>query len=793
MMHIKFLSHGTGSGRAAVDYLLRDTDHNGKLRAKVEVLRGNPLHVAQVSDSLDFVHRYTSGVIAWAPEDAPTDKDIEQVINDFEEVAFAGLDPKNYLFLVVLHEDDNGGKHLHVLTPRVHLATGKSLNIAPPGWEKTYDPLRDYYNWSKGWARPDDIERARMVQPGHQALITANAMREGLSIEPDTKELLTRYLMQHIENGMIKNRADIRSSLSELGEITREGEKYISIKPPGFNRAIRLKGAIYGAEFNTENFQKSHTAENGSGQENSREYRRKRAGEADDQLQAAIKRRTEYNFERYDEGPRLSERTDLEVKNSLNKIMADTANDWPEPDSRISARINGDYDVHGKPDRRENESDGETQSNNGIGGIARSGSDFERGSGISDITQKPDGETGDISEKELSRSLDNQLRGEEIDDRTRNEVTQTSTSDGGELEDARNPFDRAVGRANEARNLFNRASKQLNKVSAKLAATARRASAGVRELIRSSRDELVRFKTEINLSEFLAGQGYKLDQGMSCQNYAVMDQGDEKLVVTRATDAHYAYTDAHNLKAAESIIDWVKNKRKIKLGAVRKELRLWISGYRATKTENCQSFIKKTDVDFQETIMAWASSGEMIDHKYMKGLGIASSTINAYSANIQQSKDGTLLFRHGNLDSRMCGYEYKAEEHFGFSTGGQRGLFVCRKGDVKTIKKVVITETALNALSYAQLDNCQADTAYVSTAGNPFVSQVEQVLVTVRDTLNLDKIVLATNNDSDGGKIAEKLKAALSKSFSDEIIERRKPIHGNDWNEELKFKIGLHI
>ena len=793
MMHIKFLSHGTGSGRAAVEYLLRDTDHNGKLRAKVEVLRGNPLHAAQVCDSLDFVHRYTSGVIAWAPEDSPTDKEIEQVINDFEEVAFAGLDPKNYLFLVVLHEDDNGGKHLHVLTPRVHLATGKSLNIAPPGWEKTYDPLRDYYNWSKGWARPDDIERARMVQPGHQALITANEMREGLEIEPDTKKLLTRYLMQHIENGMIKNRADIRSSLSELGEITREGEKYISIKPPGFNRAIRLKGAIYGAEFNTENFQKSDTAENRSGQKNSRDYSRKRASEADDQLQAAIKRRTEYNVKRYDEGPRLSEKADLEVKSFLNKIMVDTANDWPELDSRISTRINGDSNIHGKPDRRENEIADETQSNIGISEITRSGSDFERGSGISDITQKSDGETGDISGRELSRSLDNQLQGEDIDDRIRNEVAQTSMSDGGELEDARNPFDRAVGRANKTRELFSRAGKQLNKVSAKLAATARHASAGIRELIRSSRDELERFKTEINLSEFLAGQGYKFDQGKSCQNHAVMGLGDEKLVITRATNAQYSYTDTHNLKAAESVIDWVQNKRKINLGQVRKELRAWISASRVSKPENYQSIIKKTGIDVQEIAITWANSGEMADHKYMKGLGIASSTLSAYSENIQQSKSGTLLFRHGNFDSRMCGYEYKTEDHFGFSTGGQRGLFVCRKGDVKTIKKVVITETALNALSYAQLDNCQADTAYVSTAGNPSTSQIEQIIITARDLLNLDKIVLATNNDSDGDKASEKLKAELSKLFSGDIIERRRPTHGNNWNEELKFKIELCI
>ena len=32
---------------------------------------------AAVADSLDFEHRYTAGVIAWAPEDEPTDEQIE--------------------------------------------------------------------------------------------------------------------------------------------------------------------------------------------------------------------------------------------------------------------------------------------------------------------------------------------------------------------------------------------------------------------------------------------------------------------------------------------------------------------------------------------------------------------------------------------------------------------------------------------------------------------------------------------------------------------------------------------
>ena len=63
-MHIKFLACGTGSVRDAADYLLGERDSTGKPREGVEVLRGDPHQVASVADSLDFEHKYTSGVIA---------------------------------------------------------------------------------------------------------------------------------------------------------------------------------------------------------------------------------------------------------------------------------------------------------------------------------------------------------------------------------------------------------------------------------------------------------------------------------------------------------------------------------------------------------------------------------------------------------------------------------------------------------------------------------------------------------------------------------------------------------
>ncbi len=99
-MHIKFLRHGTGDPYRAVRYLLADKDHNGLVRPRVKVLRGQPEIVAALVASSAHVHRYTSCVIAWAPEDRASDEEVDAVLDEFEALAFAGLDPDQYAYFV---------------------------------------------------------------------------------------------------------------------------------------------------------------------------------------------------------------------------------------------------------------------------------------------------------------------------------------------------------------------------------------------------------------------------------------------------------------------------------------------------------------------------------------------------------------------------------------------------------------------------------------------------------------------------------------------------------------------
>lgn len=238
-MHYKFLSHSKGSGRAAIRYLLGDVDHNGDPRELVQVLRGDPHQLGRLIDSIGRVHRYTSGVIAMHQDDKCSDEKLQELIADFERIAFAGFAPDEYSHCIVRHDD-----HLHIIVAQTHLPSGKRLNVAPPGWQKTFDAWRDYWNIKEGWARPDDPARARDLQPG--GLLRTDEWADG-----DIRQLLAYEITRAIQNGEVDgNRAGVMQWLEKKGEIQRVTKNSISIRLPGEKKNVRLQGRLFTENFN---------------------------------------------------------------------------------------------------------------------------------------------------------------------------------------------------------------------------------------------------------------------------------------------------------------------------------------------------------------------------------------------------------------------------------------------------------------------------------------------------------------------------------------------------------------
>lgn len=334
-MHIRFLAHGVGNPYKASSYLTQAMDAAGAPRPVVQVLRGSPQLVAAYAATLSFVHKYTSGVIAWAPEDTPTGKEVEEVLDDFERTAFAGLEPDQYCWTAVSH-----GDHVHVLVARAELTSGKSMNIAPPGWQKTFDPLRDYWNYKMGWARPDDPLRMRLTpfrrykgtDRTNDGKVKTNAselpievgkISEALDVEPDPRELLTEWITEMVISGAVRCRGDVVSKLISLGEITRQSDKFVSIKLLGQPKAIRLKGAIFEKDFDRDTYLKL------IGEVNTRPYSKeapneKKAAERKRDLEERIQGRVQYNRVRYKKRPAETiplahEVREKTVENSINQ------------------------------------------------------------------------------------------------------------------------------------------------------------------------------------------------------------------------------------------------------------------------------------------------------------------------------------------------------------------------------------------------------------------------------------------------------------------------------------------
>lgn len=263
-MLIKFLKHGQGSPAKAAAYVLDDVDHLNHPRAGVDVLSGDPIIFNSLCESSPHQWKYTSGVIAWSKEDQSTDQQIKEVLDEFEKHAFAGLESHQYHLFITQHIEDDGSKHLHILVPRLELETGRSLNIAPPGHQKYYDPLRDYFNAKYSWSDPSDpLLTATTQQPNHIQKLNAQAKKilDQNRLEQLKKNqfctVIDNYVKTLLKSQVVKTRTDIAKHLRELAQVesVKEGKGYLTVLLSN-GKKHRLKGDFYHEQFEINAYRK---------------------------------------------------------------------------------------------------------------------------------------------------------------------------------------------------------------------------------------------------------------------------------------------------------------------------------------------------------------------------------------------------------------------------------------------------------------------------------------------------------------------------------------------------------
>jgi hypothetical protein len=295
-MIMKVFPHGLGEGDKPTRYLVRP-DYPGREENPPEVLRGDVGMTCALIDSIDRRWKFTSGVLSWHPDDKVSPEKEEEVMDAFERVAFAGLEPDQRNILWVRHSH-SGHHELHFVIPRLELSSGKDFNACPPGWQKDFGVFRDLFNHQEQWARPDDPARARENPPKKADLFKARLERWGKEVKESeydkAREAIHAYLKEKIVQGLVSDRAGILAALKEAGlSINRAGKDYISVKDPESGKKLRFKGTIYREGWTP------RSAEPEENEEEGREKTRKIIARLEQDLVRVWEKRGNYNSKRY--------------------------------------------------------------------------------------------------------------------------------------------------------------------------------------------------------------------------------------------------------------------------------------------------------------------------------------------------------------------------------------------------------------------------------------------------------------------------------------------------------------
>jgi antitoxin component HigA of HigAB toxin-antitoxin module len=298
-MLMKVFPHGTGDGNKPTRYLVRP-DYPGRKDALPEVVRGDVAMTCTLINSITRKWKYTAGVLSWHPDDTVSTEKEEEVMDAFEQVAFAGLEPDQRNILWVRHV--HAGHHeLHFVIPRLELSSGNDFNACPPGWQKDFDVFRDLFNHREQWARPDDPAREREDLPKKADLFKARMERWGKEIKESeydkAKEAIHAYLKEKIVQGLVTDRAGILAALKEAGLIiNRAGKDYISVKDPESGKKLRMKGAFYREGWTPKTAEPDDAGES---EEEKQEKTRKTVARLENDLDRVLEKRAAYNEKRY--------------------------------------------------------------------------------------------------------------------------------------------------------------------------------------------------------------------------------------------------------------------------------------------------------------------------------------------------------------------------------------------------------------------------------------------------------------------------------------------------------------
>lgn len=302
--------------------------------------------------------------------------------------------------------------------------------------------------------------------------------------------------------------------------------------------------------------------------------------------------------------------------------------------------------------------------------------------------------------------------------------------------------------------------------------------------------ELDHFK-QLDLRQIAASLGYVVDRRESSRNSTVMRCGPDKIIISRKPDDHYTYWSPRDESDRGTVIDFLQRRKGLTLGAVRKELRAWSNMPTPLPYLPALGATKKDVESVRTRYMEMAIAHR---HPYMEARGIPREVLQhpRFAGRLKIDGKGAAVFPHVDADGEVCGYELKnrtasGATFTGFSPGGRKGIFISNttSGD----RRLVLTESGIDALSYAAIFGGMDVTRYASIGGRPTPVQRTIMRAAMLAMPGGSVIVAATDADEAGGLLAAGIKEIFDDCGRADLTYRRdEPVGFKDWNDQLQAR-----
>ena len=235
-----------------------------------------------------------------------------------------------------------------------------------------------------------------------------------------------------------------------------------------------------------------------------------------------------------------------------------------------------------------------------------------------------------------------------------------------------------------------------------------------------------------------------------------------------------------------TIVDFVRHRLGVSLGAVRRELRPWVGS--SSSALPTYPPLPKVARDRLRVYREFARMLDAPQHPYLENeRGIPADLLASerFFSRVKIDARGNAVFPHFDADG-LTGYELKNRDFTGFASGGAKALWISntRKDD----DCLVICESAIDALSYAALFPDDY-TCYASIGGKPSPAQPELIRAAAARMRACSEITAAMDADADGRNLAEVVKRAVEMSGRGDLrFQVHEPAGYKDWNDQLRAR-----